>query len=144
MIRRPPRSTLFPYTTLFRSALDASPGAHRPPGIHVAPEVPVVLWVRVDDQAGGAVPFRLAGLDAAERAPVAGHGDLPTHADAERVERLIVLDQPVVHVHDVGRDIAVPGVTVERRDLRALRHGVARDRWFPQRQRHAGRPRTGH
>jgi len=24
MIRRPPRSTLFPYTTLFRSALDAT------------------------------------------------------------------------------------------------------------------------
>src|SRR3712207_9195102 len=28
MIRRPPRSTLFPYTTLFRSA----DGAHRAPG----------------------------------------------------------------------------------------------------------------
>src|SRR3712207_8854924 len=28
MIRRPPRSTLFPYTTLFRSA--AVPAAHRP------------------------------------------------------------------------------------------------------------------
>src|SRR2546427_5924948 len=27
MIRRPPRSTLFPYTTLFRSLLDASNGA---------------------------------------------------------------------------------------------------------------------
>src|SRR3712207_8340616 len=27
MIRRPPRSTLFPYTTLFRSALDTAPGA---------------------------------------------------------------------------------------------------------------------
>src|SRR3712207_8903911 len=26
MIRRPPRSTLFPYTTLFRSAADAPPG----------------------------------------------------------------------------------------------------------------------
>src|SRR5690349_23107810 len=26
MIRRPPRSTLFPYTTLFRSAVDASAG----------------------------------------------------------------------------------------------------------------------
>src|SRR3989441_11504393 len=26
MIRRPPRSTLFPYTTLFRSASDESPG----------------------------------------------------------------------------------------------------------------------
>src|SRR2546422_6715122 len=25
MIRRPPRSTLFPYTTLFRSAVDAGP-----------------------------------------------------------------------------------------------------------------------
>src|SRR5260221_2109334 len=31
MIRRPPRSTLFPYTTLFRSATGASraPGPHR-------------------------------------------------------------------------------------------------------------------
>src|SRR2546429_2407501 len=27
MIRRPPRSTLFPYTTLFRSARDHDPGA---------------------------------------------------------------------------------------------------------------------
>src|SRR2546422_11220741 len=26
MIRRPPRSTLFPYTTLFRSGVDCSPG----------------------------------------------------------------------------------------------------------------------
>src|SRR5258708_26804652 len=30
MIRRPPRSTLFPYTTLFRSR-DPHPPAHRPP-----------------------------------------------------------------------------------------------------------------
>src|SRR2546430_17491641 len=29
MIRRPPRSTLFPYTTLFRSHL--GPGVHAPP-----------------------------------------------------------------------------------------------------------------
>src|SRR3712207_8549816 len=28
MIRRPPRSTLFPYTTLFRSRLDALGGQH--------------------------------------------------------------------------------------------------------------------
>src|SRR2546430_8275823 len=35
MIRRPPRSTLFPYTTLFRSAPPAATTAHRsrcPPG----------------------------------------------------------------------------------------------------------------
>src|SRR3712207_9126212 len=29
MIRRPPRSTLFPYTTLFRSDLDLRPGKRR-------------------------------------------------------------------------------------------------------------------
>src|SRR2546427_7335803 len=29
MIRRPPRSTLFPYTTLFRSAAGRRPGARR-------------------------------------------------------------------------------------------------------------------
>src|SRR3712207_7458722 len=33
MIRRPPRSTLFPYTTLFRSVVAAEAGlAHRGPG----------------------------------------------------------------------------------------------------------------
>src|SRR3989441_12062911 len=31
MIRRPPRSTLFPYTTLFRSALRLHPGEHARP-----------------------------------------------------------------------------------------------------------------
>src|SRR5437764_12337265 len=34
MLRRPPRSTLFPYTTLFRSEVvveDVALGAHRPP-----------------------------------------------------------------------------------------------------------------
>src|SRR5438309_9283244 len=32
MIRRPPRSTLFPYTTLFRSLTGAVTGRLRPPG----------------------------------------------------------------------------------------------------------------
>src|SRR3712207_7420429 len=32
MIRRPPRSTLFPYTTLFRSQLEADHRGHRVPG----------------------------------------------------------------------------------------------------------------
>src|SRR5256885_6705595 len=36
MIRRPPRSTLFPYTTLFRSHVEARGGVRRPPhpGVH--------------------------------------------------------------------------------------------------------------
>src|SRR5438045_7974153 len=33
MIRRPPRSTLFPYTTLFRSSRPTSTPGTRPPGI---------------------------------------------------------------------------------------------------------------
>src|SRR6266511_4870134 len=32
MIRRPPRSTLFPYTTLFRSPVPACPPTRGPPG----------------------------------------------------------------------------------------------------------------
>src|SRR6266571_6371020 len=39
MIRRPPRSTLFPYTTLFRSLLIAKALSHQPP--HVAPQLDV-------------------------------------------------------------------------------------------------------
>src|SRR2546422_5726657 len=34
MIRRPPRSTLFPYTTLFRSLLPSARLRHRPPSRH--------------------------------------------------------------------------------------------------------------
>src|SRR3712207_8261793 len=51
MIRRPPRSTLFPYTTLFRSVERQVPGtsqsllqrsAHQPQGQHVQGDVPEV------------------------------------------------------------------------------------------------------
>src|SRR3712207_7827478 len=69
MIRRPPRSTLFPYTTLFRSG--------------VAPEIEAELLSadhaghhRADMQpathfpAGGPAPSR---LDQRKRAPQAGH-----------------------------------------------------------------------
>src|SRR5256885_12120728 len=41
MIRRPPRSTLFPYTTLFRSVL---PWFHRKYAIYVAALLLVVWW----------------------------------------------------------------------------------------------------
>src|SRR3712207_8077639 len=36
MIRRPPRSTLFPYTTLFRSNQGTEAGEHDDPGNHVS------------------------------------------------------------------------------------------------------------
>src|SRR3712207_7105737 len=65
MIRRPPRSTLFPYTTLFRSRLDAQPvagqhdgaggvledreGEHAEEVLHAVGAPPVV---RLDDHLG--------------------------------------------------------------------------------------------
>src|SRR2546430_8548049 len=41
MIRRPPRSTLFPYTTLFRSSAALNSTTTRPSRIRPGPEVPV-------------------------------------------------------------------------------------------------------
>src|SRR3712207_7048660 len=63
MIRRPPRSTLFPYTTLFRSAVDA----------HVD-----------DDVAVG--PIRLHALDPADLD--AGHADLVALRSEEHTSEL--------------------------------------------------------
>src|SRR3989442_12261448 len=60
MIRRPPRSTLFPYTTLFRSsspeqrALTGHAAEQRGPRIGVA-----VLGAAVEQQRGGDAPRRV-------------------------------------------------------------------------------------
>src|SRR5687767_15656768 len=51
MIRRPPRSTLFPYTTLFRSERLPDPRA-RVPGPHERRRVLAVLGADVDVQVG--------------------------------------------------------------------------------------------
>src|SRR3712207_9213726 len=84
MIRRPPRSTLFPYTTLFRSRFLGAParaadrralvGEGRPPGPRCEVGVPRrraalegCLWRREPLARGGA---RFAGV--AQRRPVGG------------------------------------------------------------------------
>src|SRR2546427_2529517 len=62
MIRRPPRSTLFPYTTLFRSVRAVE---RRWPVVDVRPPARVI-GVRVDQIAAGArddVPGGLGGRD---------------------------------------------------------------------------------
>src|SRR3989449_4971536 len=56
MIRRPPRSTLFPYTTLFRSRggqLDRPPQAHDPRDVLGAGPDPELLAAAVDDRLHG-------------------------------------------------------------------------------------------
>src|SRR3712207_8686730 len=58
MIRRPPRSTLFPYTTLFRSAEDGTaPGRRRIHG-----RVPRVVAAPVGLALGGTSPPRPAAV----------------------------------------------------------------------------------
>src|SRR5260370_9966639 len=54
MIRRPPRSTLFPYTTLFRSTIGNS-GAGTATGVTVSDNLPTnagLSW-SIDTQSGG-------------------------------------------------------------------------------------------
>src|SRR3712207_7105969 len=73
MIRRPPRSTLFPYTTLFRSA-------RADPDLAVeAVDVDLAGLVGDEPQADRVVALVLEGLDAAGRLAVADADDL--HAD---------------------------------------------------------------
>src|SRR2546422_11227735 len=63
MIRRPPRSTLFPYTTLFRS-LSTGPGARAPARDHRLPR----------DDRPGAGAYGLAPLDGRSLACARGYG----------------------------------------------------------------------
>src|SRR5256885_12605329 len=74
MIRRPPRSTLFPYTTLFRSARAAGLGGDDALGLAVlkageADRVRVVGGPAIDPRAGCAIGERLCAHGEA-----AGHG----------------------------------------------------------------------
>jgi hypothetical protein len=81
------------------------------------------------------VLLRFARLDAAERPPVARQRDLATDVQPERVEILVVFDQAVVDVDDVGGDVTVARVPVERRDLWPARHRLLWHRRLAQRQR---------
>src|ERR1039457_1309206 len=84
MVRRPPRSTLFPYTTLFRSAHDAEPGPEsRPPGKPArhsgsSRQTPR----RAGDEPGiRSRPRRLA-VEPPARRPVSESGSPPRHPPA--------------------------------------------------------------
>src|SRR3989454_8466801 len=91
MIRRPPRSTLFPYTTLFRSPLEiggratqvrleahADAGVRRPrPAEQLERDVHVTGFLHVDPEKGGCV-----GRAGGERPPVL-ETPPPGHLDAQ-------------------------------------------------------------
>src|SRR3712207_7597361 len=78
MIRRPPRSTLFPYTTLFRSVLEqartvaaAVPGAVLQPGDALGDTVQLVLGPGFS----GVVPVQVAAPVPAATAPPAARSE---------------------------------------------------------------------
>src|SRR3712207_8365955 len=76
MIRRPPRSTLFPYTTLFRS--------RRPPGPDLAAEVDGALLLRAAEDAGHGVG---AGVVADHEAGVLRRRREVADLQGDRVDR---------------------------------------------------------
>src|ERR1041385_9571063 len=103
MIRRPPRSTLFPYTTLFRSVLRLDPGARRrrvgvlEPTVRVGDLGPVIVVHHVALR-GGRVLDGLGG-GGRERGTVGEHGQ--EHPPEERTELWPHLDN--LAVVDVSR-----------------------------------------
>src|SRR3989454_7596994 len=80
MIRRPPRSTLFPYTTLFRSLIDA---ARRASAARTTAVVPYFGYARQDrkDQPRVAISAKLMA-------------NLITHAGARSEEHTSELQSP--------------------------------------------------
>src|SRR3989441_1429180 len=75
MIRRPPRSTLFPYTTLFRSHTGAQTEATFLP----APAGQGIVFRRVDLKGKPEVPALLSEVEATERRTAIGKGDTTIH-----------------------------------------------------------------
>src|SRR3712207_8034205 len=57
MIRRPPRSTLFPYTTLFRSGRARSSRGPRPASLAWRPRIRITTWLAYVPLAGLVVTF---------------------------------------------------------------------------------------
>src|SRR5256886_9615680 len=121
MIRRPPRSTLFPYTTLFRSPLDEVDGlrALRAPARRDVVPRPADLVEAVEEprarQLLEAVEHHLAFADAVEEDGGAA-AERAAHVQAPGAEPEAVRRDPL----QLGRDHA--------QVLRALGHFALRDR----------------
>src|SRR3712207_9081275 len=64
MIRRPPRSTLFPYTTLFRSGVELAPYCLVHPAVGLGPCLFAGFGYARGVPAGGLLPHRVGALHA--------------------------------------------------------------------------------
>src|SRR5256712_11810855 len=97
MIRRPPRSTLFPYTTLFRSpaAEKLQLALGQPAPIVAARVQPVALAVRIGHEGS---PRALGIVDVPTADTYPGEDDLTRRA--ERRRRQVLVDHVDVHIVD--------------------------------------------
>src|SRR5258708_19934692 len=94
MIRRPPRSTLFPYTTLFRSHCDERPPGAKiellvihnislPPGEYGGPWIDDLFMGRLDPQAPPYFP-QVAALQVSSHHLIRRHGSLVQYVPEEK------------------------------------------------------------
>src|SRR2546422_3736481 len=138
MIRRPPRSTLFPYTTLFRSWRERSPAASSIPGTRTsATKRPAPEARRSPPTRGSADPIIGSALVGAPRHVLLGRPrpelrdvlvGLDGHVDLHLAQRR------VLHLHDLGDVDVLDGVVVlveanrpaRRRELRLPHRGEER------------------
>src|SRR5260370_5733316 len=98
MIRRPPRSTLFPYTTLFRSVAGDSFSVQEDPERAFVPSLPVPVGHRLSsgleptDVDGAANRTPLEPAAAPEHGVISAQRDQPARDVEERVIDLVPVD----------------------------------------------------
>src|SRR3989442_6989745 len=122
MIRRPPRSTLFPYTTLFRSEVEQVCD-----GVAIVDRGKVIAQGKLDELLGtSSVRVRVSGLSRDGRAALARFGELDDGADGAITVRGIDRERiPDLVSAIVGAGARVYAVepqheTLEERFLRLL------------------------
>src|ERR1039458_10680180 len=84
MIRRPPRSTLFPYTTLFRSFPELIPPRDIRPPPCLAPYPKDRKSTRLNSSHLG-ISYAVFCLKKTHKAPARGPGHAPLHRDFSRL-----------------------------------------------------------
>ena len=90
-----------------RSALDPMGRAHRAGRIGFIDRIAVIGRIGIDDAADRAMLLREFGLQPAPALAVAGDDDLALDADAEPLQRLVVVLHSVIDVDQAGGNVAV-------------------------------------
>src|SRR2546429_9937287 len=117
MIRRPPRSTLFPYTTLFRSPLCCGGDSTGAPGSWQASPRLLVGWCHLAEEAarlirGRAVLRQLLRDTPCVPAEQLGHSRGDRRGDAGGLAARLVeqMQPPDEHIHPPHRHLALTSV----------------------------------